>query len=310
MASPNVLASKQLRRSARLQQNNPSGLLSQQNQPPLRTTSVVPLPPPRSVVADGTARRRLSDASSSRWDGASGCADSAPSFSAPEPEHDDDEGGRKEEDELWQLQFNEIYAHLLKKTRDKMNEFQMTGDKRYENLAKKFIACRLEQFKKKSCTHQCTGNHQCDCSIGSGSGSVNMDPDESGGSPNNLPQDYNESFEAEGTESRGVEVEGVEAEGAKAEEDSPSDPSSNGEQEERSDDDEAIEGEEKWDLKEVIDMKGLRKKKPIMCQEEDCASGTPMSLLPMIFYSSCFIGSINVFILVLISGVQCLGIHC
>ena len=257
MASPNVLASKQLRRSARLQ-NNSSGLSSQQNQPPLRTTSVAPLPP-HPVVADGTARRRQSDASSSRRDGSSGCAESA----APEPEHDDD--GRKEEDELWQLQFNEIYAHLLKKMRDKMNEFQMTGDKRYENLAKKFIACRLEQFKKKSCTHQCTGcNRQCDCSIGSGSVSVNMDPDESGGSPNNLPQDYNESFEEEGTESKGVELEN----------DLPT--SGSGEMKETSDGDEAIEGEDKWDLKEVIAVKDLNKRKPKMCQEEGCTSGMPM----------------------------------
>ena len=264
MASPNVLASKQLRRSARLQ-NNSSGLSSQQNQPPLRTTSVAPLPPPRPVVANATTACRQSDdaSSSSRRHGASGCADSAPPPSppAPEPEHDD-EGREDEGDKLLRRQFNEKYAPLLEKTRAKMNEYQMAGDKRVENLLKKFIACRLEQFKKKSCIHQCTGcNRQCDCSIGS----VNMDPDESGGSPNNLPQDYNESFEEEGN---------AESKGAELENDLPT--SGSGEIEETSDDDEAIEGEDEWDLKEVIAVKDLNKRKPKMCQEEGCTSGMPM----------------------------------
>ena len=277
MASPNLLAVKQpRRRSARLQ-NNSSGLLSQQNQPPLRTTSVAPLPP-RPVVADGTARRRQSDASSSRRDGASGCAESAPPSPAPEPEWHVDESGREGEGDelLLRQQFNAVHAHLLKEIRARMDEYQLTGDERAEYFHCLFIDCKFDQWKENLHSYQCTGGGQCHCNIGSGSSVVNMDPDESGGSPNNPPQDYNES-EGEGTKS-----EGVEAEGADAEEDSPSDPSSNGEQEKTSDDDEAIEGEEKWDLKEVIDMKGLRKKKPIMCQEEDCTSGMPMFLLSMI----------------------------
>ena len=48
--------------------------------------------------------------------------------------------------------------------------------------------------------------------------------------------------------------------------------SRNGEEEEKSDDDEAGEGEENWDLIEVITVKDLKKKKPKRCQEEECSS--------------------------------------
>ena len=48
--------------------------------------------------------------------------------------------------------------------------------------------------------------------------------------------------------------------------------SRNGEEEEKSDDDEAGEGEEKWDLIEVITVNDLKKKKPKRCQEEECSS--------------------------------------
>lgn len=54
--------------------------------------------------------------------------------------------------------------------------------------------------------------------------------------------------------------------------------SRNGEEEEKSDDDEAFEGEEKWDLIEVITVKDLKKKKPKKCQDEGCSSGMFMCL--------------------------------
>ena len=42
--------------------------------------------------------------------------------------------------------------------------------------------------------------------------------------------------------------------------------------EENPDGDEAVEGEEKWGLIEVIAVKDLKKKKPKKCQEEGCTS--------------------------------------
>lgn len=60
--------------------------------------------------------------------------------------------------------------------------------------------------------------------------------------------------------------------------------SRNGEEEEKSDDEEAGEGEEKWDLIEVIAVKDLRKKKPKRCQEEDCTSGMSMCHLTTFLY--------------------------
>ena len=50
-------------------------------------------------------------------------------------------------------------------------------------------------------------------------------------------------------------------------------PTSRNGEEEKSDDEEAGEGEEKWDLIEVIAEKDLRKKKPKRCQDEGCTSG-------------------------------------
>ena len=67
--------------------------------------------------------------------------------------------------------------------------------------------------------------------------------------------------------------------------------SRNGEEEEKSDDDEAFEGDEKWDLIEVIAVKELKKKKPKRCQEEDCTSGMSMCHVALILYSSCFVDS-------------------
>ena len=67
--------------------------------------------------------------------------------------------------------------------------------------------------------------------------------------------------------------------------------SRNGEEEEKSDDDEAFEGDEKWDLIEVIAVKDLKKKKPKRCQEEDCTSGMSMCHVIIILYSSCFVDS-------------------
>ena len=49
-------------------------------------------------------------------------------------------------------------------------------------------------------------------------------------------------------------------------------PTSRNGEEEKSDDEEAGEGEEKWDLIEVIAEKDLRKKKPKKCQDEGCPS--------------------------------------
>lgn len=46
--------------------------------------------------------------------------------------------------------------------------------------------------------------------------------------------------------------------------------SRNGEEEDKSDDEEA---DEKWDLVEVIPLKDLKKKKPSRCQEEGCDLG-------------------------------------
>ena len=54
-------------------------------------------------------------------------------------------------------------------------------------------------------------------------------------------------------------------------------------EEENSDGDEDVEGEEKWRLIEVIAVKELKKKMPEMCLGEDCTLGMSVCLLIMIF---------------------------
>jgi len=50
-------------------------------------------------------------------------------------------------------------------------------------------------------------------------------------------------------------------------------PTSRNGEEEKSDDEEAGEGGEKWELIEVIAVKDLKKKKPKRCEEDGCTSG-------------------------------------
>lgn len=84
--------------------------------------------------------------------------------------------------------------------------------------------------------------------------------------------------------------------------------SRNGEDEDKSDDDEA---EDKWDLIEVITVKDLKKKKPKRCQDDGCSSGMFMMCRAYLFFvlPPCFVDSMSV-ILLFFSCLQCLGIQC